>query len=183
MAAWAYECQPADRSLDPLLVACLTVDAMPPDTRIVRVKVGKDWQCAVVDKTRRIESAGMLLRQVVASDEVDCPDCKVQPDTIPEPETVSSKPSSPSGRQVQAAAISMLGHRFVVVLVGMDLVRSTGEANMAIADLRPRFDGVDVLLMGQLEDGTPVYHGEPELVALLAETPIDRMPWKAYPIG
>lgn len=183
MAAWAYECQPADQSLDPWLVACLAIDAMPADTRIVRVRVGKDWQCAIVDKTKKIESPGMLLREVVASDESDCPDCAVPRRQIPEPEVASSAPSKAAVRQVQAAAISMLGQRFVVVLVGLDLVRSTGEGDMAIADLRARFGGVDVLLMGQLDDGTPVYHGEPELVALLAETPVDRMPWKEYPIG
>ncbi len=183
MAAWAYECQPADPSLDPWLVACLAVDAMPANTRIVRVRVGKDWQCAVVDKTRKIESAGDLLRDVVASDEADCPECA--PTRAERPPASANAVEAPprSGRQVQAAAISMLGRRLVVVLVGIDLVRSPGEADMAIADLRPRFGGVDVLLMGQLDDGTPVYHGEPELVELLAETPVDRMPWKDYPVG
>ena len=183
MAVWAYECQSADQSLNPWLVACLAVDAMPADTRIVRVKVGNEWPCAVVDRTKRVESQGMLLREVVSSDEVDCPDCAPQQRRMPEPATKTGKPSAASGRQVQAAAISMLGHRFVVVLVGLDLVRSTGEGDMAIADLQPRFGGVNVVLMGQLEDGTPVYHGASELVALLAETPVDRMPWKTYPVS
>lgn len=184
MAAWAYECRPADPSLDPWLVACQTVDAMPAGTRIVRVQVGQDWLCAVVDKRQRIEAQGSLLREVVASDEADCPECAAraeprQPAVAPAREPAAA----PSGRQVHAAAMSMLGHRFVVVLVGIDLVRSPGEADMAIADLRPRFGGVDVLLMGQEEDGTPVYQGKQALVDLLAETPVDRMPWKAYPIG
>ncbi len=117
MAAWAYECQPADSSRDRLLVACLAIDAMPADTRIVRVKVAKDWLCAVVDKSKKVESAGMLLREVVASDETDCPDCVAQPVAVPTGEAAPIKAAGPSGRQVQAAAISMLGQRFVVVLV------------------------------------------------------------------
>ena len=70
----------------------------------------------------------------------------------------------------------------MVVLVGLDLVGRAGEADMAIADLRRRF-GVDVVLMGQEEDGTPVYAGDPVLLGLLAHVPVDRMPWKKYPIG
>ena len=36
--------------------------------------------------------------------------------------------------------------------------------------------------MGQDEDGMPQYHGDADLVSLLAEVPVDRMPWKAYPL-
>ena len=54
---------------------------------------------------------------------------------------------------------------------------------MLVADLRPRFGGVDVVLMGQDDDGTPRYHGDAELLSLLADVPVDRLPWKAYPLG
>ena len=55
----------------------------------------------------------------------------------------------------------------------------TGEADLMIADLQPRF-GVPVVLMGQEEDGTPVYYGNEELKERLAAVPVDRMPWKEY---
>lgn len=183
MSAWAYECRPADETIGPLLVACLAVDTMPMGTTIVRVKVGQKWHCAVVDRTRRVESAGMLLREVIASDEADCPECVERPATPPAPEILAAAAPSGSSRQVDAAAIAMHGRQFVIVLVTLDLLNSPGEADMTIADLRPRFGGVDVVLMGQHEDGTPRYHGEAALVELLANVPLDAMPWKAYPVG
>ena len=191
MTTWAYQCYPADKSIEPWLVSCMTIDAMPSKTRIVRVRVGSQWLCGTVDRSRQIEAEGMLLRQVVPSDEADCPECVEAP--APEPagpvgtaasvDPARDAPSKLTGRQVQAAAIAMQGRRFVVVLVGLDLVQSAGEADMAIADFRPRFGGVDVVLMGQQEDGTPQYHGDAAVVALLAHVPIDQMPWKSYPLG
>ena len=71
----------------------------------------------------------------------------------------------------------------VVVLVGMDLVESAGEADMAIDTMRPSFGGVPVVLMAQNEKGSPTYYGDEELVGLLAGVPVDKMPWKEYPIG
>ena len=90
---------------------------------------------------------------------------------------------SASRREVHAAAMSVQGYRFAVVLVPLDLISRPGEADMAIADLRPRFGGVDVVLMGQDEDGTPSYHGDATLRELLDHIPVDRMPWKPYPVG
>ena len=40
---------------------------------------------------------------------------------------------------VQAAAISLQGQNFIIVLVGMDMVTSSGEADMAIDSLQPKF--------------------------------------------
>lgn len=40
-----------------------------------------------------------------------------------------------------------------------------------------------MVLMGQQDDGSPHYHGDPELLQLLADVPIDKMPWKHYSIG
>ena len=84
---------------------------------------------------------------------------------------------------MQAAAISLAGRRMVVVLVPVDVVRSPGEAEMLVTDLRPRFGGVDVVLMGQVDDGTPRYHGDAELLSLIADVPVDRLPWKTYPLA
>ena len=83
---------------------------------------------------------------------------------------------------VQAAAISLQGNNFVIVLVGMDMVTSSGEADMAIDTLQPKFGNVPVILMAQREDTSPVYYGDQELVKALADTPVDEMPWKSYSI-
>ena len=40
---------------------------------------------------------------------------------------------------VQAAAISLQGQNFIIVLVGMDMVPSSGETDMAIDSLQPKF--------------------------------------------
>ncbi|WP_418316657.1 hypothetical protein [Piscinibacter sakaiensis] len=184
MAAWAYECHPAGAGVETCLVDCMAVDSMPGKPTIVRVRIDSDWICATVDRTQRLDVQASLLRDVIASDAIDCPECAEPADQAaqPAPVTAAAAPTTPS-RQLQAAAISMLGHRFVVVLVGLDLVNSPGEAEMAIADLRPRFGGVDIVLMGQHEDGTPQYHGDPALRDLLSEMPLDKMPWKSYPLG
>lgn len=204
MAAWAYECQSAAGEDERWLVSCLAVDSMPGMPAIVRVHAGNQWRCARVDRTRRLEVQATLLHDVIASDAEDCPEC-AEPPLAPPDETAragraaaaeaSHDAASPAlradqtpaaagaGRQVQAAAISMHEHQFVVVLVNLDLIRGPGEADMAIADLRPRFGDVDIVLMGQEDDGTPHYHGDPALLEMLKQVPVDRMPWKAYAIG
>lgn len=84
--------------------------------------------------------------------------------------------------EIQAAAISLQGNQFVVVAGRMDLVKSSGEADMAIEELEPKFGGVPVVLMAQKDDGSPVYYGDSNLVELLADVPIDQMPWKEYSV-
>ena len=65
----------------------------------------------------------------------------------------------------------------------MMLVISPGEADMAIDDLQPYFGGVAVVLMAQKDDGSSSYYGDSQLVELLADIPIEKMPWKEYPMG
>ncbi len=84
--------------------------------------------------------------------------------------------------EVQAAAISLHGLNFVIVLVGMDMVTNPGEADMAIDSLEPKFSNATVVLMAQREDTSPVYYGDQDLVALLGDLPVDKMPWKTYSI-
>ena len=84
--------------------------------------------------------------------------------------------------KVQAAAISMQGIRFVVVVSNMDLVQTLGEADMAIESLQPNFGGVPVVLMAQRQDGSPVYYGDSNLVELLRDVPIQEMPWQEYTV-
>jgi hypothetical protein len=82
--------------------------------------------------------------------------------------------------KVQAAAISLQGQNFAVALAQMELIRNPGEADLAIDTLQPKFGGVPVVLMAQKEDGTPVYYGDQDLVELLEDLPVDKMPWKEY---
>jgi hypothetical protein len=201
MASWAYACRSPEASRETWYVACIAVDTMPPGTDIVRVRAGAHWHCARVDRSQRVAVDGALMRDVVASDAEDCPGCGEAPaaTAAPRSELASEAPAtgantpadqavSPpapragSGREVHAAAVALQGRPFVVVLVSLDLVRSPGEADMAITDLRRHFGGAELVLMGQLEDGTPEYHGDAGILALLAQVPIDRMPWKVYPL-
>jgi len=84
--------------------------------------------------------------------------------------------------KVHGAAISVQGVDFAVVVVQMDLVKSPGEADMAIEQLAPVFGGAPVVLMAQRLDGTPTYYGDGKIVELLRGVPIDQMPWKEYTV-
>lgn len=198
MATWAYECR-ACGSDEVWLVSRQAVDEVLGTARIVRVKTGEGWQCAVIDRSQPVAVEAMLLREVVASDEDDCPECTasragaaadgaqpmatqpVSAEHTPSASPgVAPKPAESAGPAVQAAAISIEGHKMLVVLVGLSVIQSPGEADMLLADLRPRFGGVEVMLMGQDDDGRPHYHGDAELLSLLAHVPVDRMPWKVY---
>ncbi len=83
---------------------------------------------------------------------------------------------------VQAAAISLQDSNFVIVLIGMDIVTNSGEGDMAIDTLQPKFGNAPVILMAQREDGSPVYYGDQNLVKALRDLPVDEMPWKSYSI-
>jgi hypothetical protein len=195
MAAWAYACHPCGGEPATWYVPQATVDEMPRDVRVVRVQVGSEWLCAVVDRSRRVNVEGLLLREVIASNAADCPECAQAlsaaeagrggqrvasaAEGADESATAATQPAS----AVQAAAISLAGIRLAVVAVSRDLVRSPGEADMAIDDLRPRFGGVPVVLMAQNDEGAPIYYGDRELVELLAEVPLEKMPWREYRIG
>lgn len=181
MATWAYECRSCS-SKDTWLVSRQEIDALPAAVRILRVKTGSGWHCAVVDRSRPVVVEGMLLREAVASDPQDCPECAalLAPEAPTPAPVAKGPPVAPT--QLQGAAISIEGHRMLVVLVGLDLVQNPGEADMLIADLRPRFPGIDIVLMGQAEDGAPCCHGDAALVKLLAGVPVDKMPWRAYAV-
>jgi len=84
---------------------------------------------------------------------------------------------------VQAAAISLQGINFTVVLVNSELIKKTGEADMAIDSLQPNFGNVPVILMSQSEDGSPTYYGDANLVELLRDVPVDEMPWMDYNVS
>jgi hypothetical protein len=147
----------------------------------VLVNVGDDWVPAVVDRSRDVAVEGMLLRDVIADDEAE-PETEesYERDGRTTAANVEQRPASPMpGPPVTAAAVSMAGTKFVVVVVSLSVASGPGESDLAIADLERRF-GVPVVLMGQDDDGTPVYYGDDELKALLVGVPVDRLPWKEY---
>jgi hypothetical protein len=205
MSAWAYRCHPCVEGEAGWFVSQLDVEQLAPDVRIVRVRVGRNWTCALLDRTQPVVVEDQLLRDVIASNEADCPECAAllaaatsspiarAMASAPSAGSTSASPDSPlsaahieSGKhamKVQAAAISLQTHQFVVVVSQTALVASPGEADMAIDDLRLYFSGVPVVLMAQQDDGSPSYYGDSQLVKLLAGIPIDKMPWKEYPIG
>jgi hypothetical protein len=164
--------------------------------------VGDDWVPAIVDRSRQIAVEGMLLHQVIANEESSGIDSEVFPDSEPgevaaanlEPqppvwdriERPDSRPAWPgrptASQKVTAAAISMAEMRFVVVLVDLTTASGPGEADLVAADMQSRF-GVPVVLMGQEEDGTPVYYGREDLKDRVAAVPVDQMPWKEYTLN
>jgi len=85
--------------------------------------------------------------------------------------------------KVQAAAISLQGVQFAVVLVPMDLVQKPGEADMAIETMQPSFGGAPVVLMAQNEAGSPTYYGDRDIVKSLRDVPVEEMPWKEMSVG
>ena len=85
--------------------------------------------------------------------------------------------------KIQGAAISLGGVNFVIVIVDMNLVTAHGEADMSIESLSAGFDGIPIILMAQKGDGSPVYYGDGDLVRLLQDVPIDKMPWKEYSVA
>jgi hypothetical protein len=185
MSTWAYPCRPCTGDGE-WFVARERVAEWPAAVVILRVKVGDDWRCATVDRNRPLAVDASLVREAVPSDAQDCPGCAPRPAAAPAAAAaapvVAETESSGTPLEVHAAAIALQGRRFVVVLVPLEVVRSPGEADMLAADLGARFGGVDMVLMGQTEDGTPEYHGDAALQALLADVPVDRMPWKVYPL-
>ena len=156
---------------------------MPAGTKIVRVKAGSQWHCATVDRSRRIEVEAMLLREVIASDEVDCSECAEHANKPAAPRVVVNEPIVESTRQIQAAELTLGDRRCVVVLVGLGLINSPGEAHMAATDLCTLFPGANLVLMGQDVDGTPHFHGPDQLVNRLVSIPLDQMAWQSYPLG
>jgi hypothetical protein len=75
MSAWAYRCHPPDEGSTDWFVSQLDVEKLGPDVQIIRVKVGVDWRCALLDRTQAVTVENQMLREVIASNEEDCPQC------------------------------------------------------------------------------------------------------------
>ena len=75
MAAWAYACQRCGDDNTVWYVAVDDANALPATTRIVKIKVGQQWLCARLDKSRQFSVEGLLLRTVIGTTAQSCADC------------------------------------------------------------------------------------------------------------
>jgi len=183
VSAWAYECRARNDSAGRWFVSRTAINELPPDTRGVLVRVGDDWLPAVVDRSRQVAVEAMLLHEVIADEEFTESGPVAPESDSGGVDRSESQPGGPmAGPPVTAAAISIGGAKFIVVLVGLTIASGPGEGDLVIADMQRRF-GVPVVLMGQEEDGTPVYYGDEELKNRLSAVPVDRMPWKEYTLN
>ncbi|MFO1329207.1 MAG: hypothetical protein U1F56_17740 [Rubrivivax sp.] len=183
MSTWAYACRPLQGEGE-WWVARERIDEMPPGLDLVLVQVDGDWVRARVDRRQRVAVDGSLLRQAVPAGGDESPGAQAQDvraaAPAPAAAAAAEAEAGAAAPSLTAAAISLAGRRMVVVLVPLSVLQQPGEADMLAADLRARFGGVDIVLMGQADDGTPRYHGDAELCTLLLGVPVDRMPWKSY---
>lgn len=177
MSTWAYRCLPCDGDGE-WWVARDLVAELPPGLDLLRVQVDGDWRCARIDRRQAVAVDSALLRSAVPASPEDLQRFAAPAPAAPPPAPAPAA-DGPAGPEVQAAAISLQGRRLLVVLVPLSVVQSPGEADMLAADLRARLGGLDVVLMGQFDDGTPRYHGDAALLALLEGVPPDRLPWQA----
>ena len=78
MAVWAYACRPCRGEDENTLwyVDMLDVDELSPDVSVVRVKVGPNWRCALLDRSQRVEVERMLTRRVTGTDARNCSECE-----------------------------------------------------------------------------------------------------------
>ena len=198
MAVWAYPCRLCADDRRTVFVSRQIVDAMPPSVTTLRVKIGSDWVLARVVRDHPVDVEGQLVRDAIAAADDELGEHKEPlpnpPQSAVDPDAAAARPDFESagsgarttvrgsGQEIQAAAISLQGVPMVVVLVSLQLVESPGEASLVIGDLGAHFGGAPVVLMGQRADGSPCYYGDPELVDLLAGVPIEKMPWRAYPL-
>ena len=173
MSAWAYECRARDESAARWFVSLAALNELPPGTRAVLVRVGDDWVPAVVDRSRQVAVEAMLLHDVIADEEFTGIGPEVADESKPRtvPPSLEAKPSvsgrvylpdAPPGgpglpaasRLVTAAAVSMAGTKFMIVLVDLTTASGPGEADLVIADMQRKF-GVPIVLMGQQETVLP----------------------------
>lgn len=205
MSVRAFACRAAG-SLQVLgYVRADRVAEWPPGTDRVQLRIGNAWLCAWLDRSQTVDVEGLLLRDAVPADEVECPGCSAPaglsaspqdgpqpvpaaPDAAPDAAIASATVEPPAaatartdGPQVQAAAITVQGAQMVVVLVRRAVIDDAAEAALMQAAMQARF-GAAVVLMGQDDDGTPRWWGEPALLQRLQGLPLERMPWRSYPL-
>ena len=73
MAIWAFACRPVDGEDTVFYISESDAREISTKIRVVQVKVGSGWRRAVLDRSRRIEVDGMLVRTVVPDDDQELP--------------------------------------------------------------------------------------------------------------
>lgn len=76
MAVWAYECEPCGDGETTYFASWEVVNEFPLRVTIVKVRVGRRWLCARLDRTRRVQVERMLVRDVIATEAENCANCK-----------------------------------------------------------------------------------------------------------
>jgi len=82
--------------------------------------------------------------------------------------------------QIQAAEVSIGSNNCVIVVISMDLLKTAGEADMAIERIGHAFPGQTVVLMAQNAQGSPTYYGDQNIVEALRGVALEDMPWREY---
>lgn len=80
----------------------------------------------------------------------------------------------------QGAVVREQGVTFAVVIVKRHVIDNSFEADDAIANFRPVFPGMPVVLMAQDHHGRPTYYGRPDISRFLARVPVGAIPWREY---
>ena len=77
MSVWAYACKPCGDEPSGTIwyVTVSDCEKLPAAANVVRVKVGNEWRCALIDRTKRVEVEGLLVRSCAAAETGDCPQC------------------------------------------------------------------------------------------------------------
>ncbi len=75
MSVWAHPCRRCSDAEQVYFVASSDVAEMPPHVRIVKVRVGREWHCAALDRGVRVDVDGALIRQALATDATECAEC------------------------------------------------------------------------------------------------------------
>lgn len=84
---------------------------------------------------------------------------------------------------IEGALIQEQGVRFAVVVVKRHIIQDQHLANRAIAEYRPVFGGIPVVLMAQDHRGLPTYFGRNDIVRFLANTPLEAIPWRQFTLN
>jgi hypothetical protein len=82
--------------------------------------------------------------------------------------------------KIQGAVIKEQGQTFAIAIVKMFVLDSHTERENMANSLLPLFPRMPIVLMAQDSRGIPKYWGRKDIVNLLANIEISRIPWKEY---
>ena len=80
----------------------------------------------------------------------------------------------------EGAVIKEQGVTFAIAIVKRHVLQSSSKANETIRALQPVFPGIPMVLMAQDSLGIPTYYGRKDIAKLMANVPLEAVPWKRY---